>query len=290
MIIDVSSTDVVTVYRAIVGVVTPRPIAWVTTVDGQGCVNLAPFSFFNAFGANPPVVVFSPTLRRDGTKKDTLLNLEAVGEFVVNSAVEALAEKMNATSKELPPGQSEADFAGLELRPSSKVRPPRVAQAPVHLECRVRQIIPIGDGPIAANLVIGEVLLMHVADSVLDPSGSVDPKKLRTIARLGSDYYCRSTDLFEMVRPYSQSSKCRTGEQRRCRCVAGSFCCPWQCVGWLGRTVRPITRLKKSGPFHPRESRLPTAIEGRFRLASTHWARRLMLCGMRSRQSKTCWP
>ena len=97
MIIDVSSTDVVAVYRAIVGVVTPRPIAWVTTVDGQGRVNLAPFSFFNAFGANPPVVVFSPTLRRDGTKKDTLLNLEAVGEFVVNSAVEALAEKMNAT-------------------------------------------------------------------------------------------------------------------------------------------------------------------------------------------------
>ena len=108
---------------------------------------------------------------------------------------------MNATSKELPRGQSEADFAGLELRPSSKVRPPRVALAPVHLECRVRQIIPIGDGPIAANLVIGEVLLIHVADSVLDPSGSVDPKKLRTIARLGSDYYCRSTDLFEMVRP-----------------------------------------------------------------------------------------
>ena len=201
MIIDVSSTDVVTVYRAIVGVVTPRPIAWVTTVDDQGRVNLAPFSFFNAFGANPPVVVFSPTLRRDGTKKDTLLNLEAVGEFVVNSAVEALAEKMNATSKELPRGQSEADFAGLELRPSSKVRPPRVALAPVHLECRVRQIIPIGDGPIAANLVIGEVLLIHVADSVLDPGGSVDPKKLRTIARLGSDYYCRSTDLFEMLRP-----------------------------------------------------------------------------------------
>jgi flavin reductase (DIM6/NTAB) family NADH-FMN oxidoreductase RutF len=201
MIIDVSSADVVTVYRAIVGVVTPRPIAWVTTVDGQGRVNLAPFSFFNAFGANPPVVVFSPTLRRDGTKKDTLKNLEAVGEFVVNAAVEALAEKMNATSKELPPGQSEADFAGLALEPSAKVRPPRVAESPVHLECRVRQIMPIGDGPVAANLVIGEVLLIHVADSVLDPSGAVDPRKLRTIARLGGDYYCRSTELFEMVRP-----------------------------------------------------------------------------------------
>jgi flavin reductase (DIM6/NTAB) family NADH-FMN oxidoreductase RutF len=116
MIIDVSSADVVTVYRAVVGVVTPRPIAWVTTtVDGQGRVNLAPFSFFNAFGANPPVIVFSPTLRRDGTRKDTLKNLDGVGEFVVNAAVESLAEKMNATSKELPPGQSEAGFAGLTL-------------------------------------------------------------------------------------------------------------------------------------------------------------------------------
>ena len=201
MIIDVSTADVVAVYRAMVGVVTPRPIAWVTTVDGLGRVNLAPFSFFNAFGANPPVVVFSPVLRRDGSKKDTLLNLEAVGEFVLNAAVEALAEKINATSRELPPGQSEADYAGLTLQPSAKVRPPRVAESPVHLECRVRQIMSIGDGPLAANLVIGEVLLIHIADSVLDDRGAVDPRKLRTIARLGGDYYCRSTDLFEMERP-----------------------------------------------------------------------------------------
>jgi flavin reductase (DIM6/NTAB) family NADH-FMN oxidoreductase RutF len=201
MIIDVSKADVVAVYRALIGVVSPRPIAWVTTVDSDGRVNLAPFSFFNAFGANPPVVVFSPTLRRDGSKKDTLRNLDAVGEFVVNAAVEELAEKVNATSKELPPGQSEAEHAGLTLEPSTKVRPPRVALSPVHLECRVRQILPIGDGPIAANLVIGEVLLIHIADSVLDGRGAVDPHKLRTIARLGGDYYCRSTDLFEMERP-----------------------------------------------------------------------------------------
>jgi flavin reductase (DIM6/NTAB) family NADH-FMN oxidoreductase RutF len=201
MIIDVGSADVVAVYRALVGIVTPRPIAWVTTVDGEGRVNLAPFSFFNAFGANPPVVVFSPVLRRDGSKKDTLQNLSAVNEFVLNAAVEELAEKVNATARELPPGQSEAEYAGLTLEPSIKVRPPRVAESPVHLECRVRQILPIGDGPLAANLVIGEVLLIHVADSVLDVRGAVDPRKLRTIARLGGDYYCRSTDLFEMARP-----------------------------------------------------------------------------------------
>jgi flavin reductase (DIM6/NTAB) family NADH-FMN oxidoreductase RutF len=201
MIIDVSAADVLKVYQALVGVVAPRPIAWVTTIDGQGRANLAPFSFFNAFGANPPVVVFSPTLRRDGSKKDTLLNLEVVPEFVLNAAVEDLAEKMNATAKELPPGQSEAEYAGLTLQPSTKVRPPRVAESPVHLECRVRQLMSIGDGPIAANLVIGEVLLIHIEDSVLDPTGRVDPRKLRTIARLGGSHYCRSTDLFEMERP-----------------------------------------------------------------------------------------
>jgi flavin reductase (DIM6/NTAB) family NADH-FMN oxidoreductase RutF len=201
MIIDVSAADVTKVYQALVGVVNPRPIAWVTTIDGQGRVNLAPFSFFNAFGANPPVVVFSPTLRRDGSKKDTLLNLEVIPEFVLNAAVEELAQKMNATAKELPPGQSEAESAGLTMQPSRMVRPPRVAESPVHLECRVRQLMSIGDGPIAANLVIGEVLLIHIDDAVLDPAGRVDPRKLRTIARLGGTYYCRSTDLFEMERP-----------------------------------------------------------------------------------------
>jgi flavin reductase (DIM6/NTAB) family NADH-FMN oxidoreductase RutF len=201
MIIDVSSSDVITVYQAMVGAVAPRPIAWVTSIDEQGRVNLAPFSFFNTFGANPPIVVFSPVVRRDGTKKDTLKNLEIVDEFVVNVAVEDLVTKVNATSRELPYGESEADDAGLTLVPSAKVRPPRVAESPVHLECRVRQFISIGDGPIAANLVIGEVLLIHIDDSVLGPAGQIDPRKLRAVARLGGNYFCRSTDLFELERP-----------------------------------------------------------------------------------------
>src|SRR5437588_11222992 len=112
MQIDVAATPVVDVYHTLVGVVTPRPIAWVTTVDRAGRVNLAPFSFFNAFGANPPVVVFSPTLRRDGSKKDTLLNVEATGEFVINAAVSSLAEQVNQSSKELPPGESEVELTG----------------------------------------------------------------------------------------------------------------------------------------------------------------------------------
>lgn len=201
MTIDVARAGVVEVYQALVGVVVPRPIAWVTTVNTQGQPNLAPFSFFNAFGANPPIVVFSPTLRRDGTKKDTLRNVEATGEFVVNAAVEALAREVNLSSKEIPADESEIDLTGMETRPAVKVRPPRLAAAPVHLECRVRQIVPIGEGAIAANLVIGEVLMMHIDDALLDPRGQVDPRKLRAIARLGGSYYCRSTDLFEMERP-----------------------------------------------------------------------------------------
>jgi flavin reductase (DIM6/NTAB) family NADH-FMN oxidoreductase RutF len=199
--IDVARAAVLDVYHLLVGVVTPRPIAWVTSIDAQGRVNLAPFSFYNAFGANPPVVVFSPTLRRDGSPKDTLRNVQATGEFVLNAAVESLAEPMNLSSKELPFGQSEAELAGLSLLPSVKVKPPRVAGTPVHLECKLLQVVAVGQGPIAANLVIGEVLMMHVDDAVLDENGRVDPRKLRTIARLGGDYYCRTNDLFEMKRP-----------------------------------------------------------------------------------------
>jgi flavin reductase (DIM6/NTAB) family NADH-FMN oxidoreductase RutF len=201
VIIDVADADVLRVYRALTDLVVPRPIAWVTTVDRTGIVNLAPFSFFNAFGANPPIVVFSPTLRRDGGKKDTLLNLEQVGEFVINIAVESNADAVNESSRVFPYGESEAVALGLELAPALKVRPPRVAASPAHLECRVLEIRSFGNGPIAPNLVIGEVVLIHLADDILDASGAVDPRRLKAIARLGADYYCRSTDLFTMQRP-----------------------------------------------------------------------------------------
>ncbi len=201
MDIDAAAADPVKIYQALVDLVIPRPIAWVTTIDAAGRVNLAPFSFFNTFGANPPIVVFSPTLRRNGTKKDTLLNLEAVPEFVVNASVHALASAVNLTSTELPLGESEADLAGLELKPSTRVRPPFVALAPARLECRVRMILPMGTGPIAPNLVIGEVVWISVDDRLLTGAGRVDPQKLDPIARLGSDFYCRAGDIFELKRP-----------------------------------------------------------------------------------------
>ncbi len=201
MLVDTSAADALTVYRTLIGVVTPRPVAWVTTADPAGRVNLAPFSFFNAFGGTPPVVVFAPNRKRDGSKKDTLANVEATGEFVVNAAVADLAAQVNLSSKELPPGESEVELTGLSLVPSLKVKPPRLKESPVQMECVLRQVLVIGEGASSANLVIGEVALIHVADEVLDGRGRVDPRKLRTIGRLGGDYYCRTDDVFEMRRP-----------------------------------------------------------------------------------------
>jgi flavin reductase (DIM6/NTAB) family NADH-FMN oxidoreductase RutF len=201
MRIDVSNTDVVAVYQMLVGLVTPRPIAWVTTISEQGIVNLAPFSFFNAFGANPPVVVFSPTLKRDGGKKDTLINIEANGEFVINGSSEKHADLINMSSKMLMPDESEVDLVGLTTLKSDRVKPPRLAEAPFALECKVLQVIPVGHGAISANLIIGEVVTMHIDDDVLDPKGLPDPRKLKAIARLGGEFWCRTQDLFQLERP-----------------------------------------------------------------------------------------
>ncbi len=197
MQLDISTTNVQVIYQALVGVVTPRPIAWVTTVSPAGVVNLAPFSFFNVFGVSPPVVVFSPGLKPDGSKKDTLKNVETTGEFVVNAAVAELAEQVNLSSRELPHDESEVTLTGLHTTPSLTVKPPRIAESPVHLECKVRQVLPIG----AANLIIGDVLLIDIRDDVLDVTGRPDPRKLRTIARLGGDFWCHTSDLFEQKRP-----------------------------------------------------------------------------------------
>jgi flavin reductase (DIM6/NTAB) family NADH-FMN oxidoreductase RutF len=201
MEIEVAGSPPVDIYRLLISCVTPRPIAWVTSIDLEGRVNLAPFSFFNAFGAEPPVVVFGPNRKRDGSKKDTLANIEATGEFVINGAVASLAEQMNLSSKELPHGESEVELTGLSLAPSKKVKTPRLAESPLHMECVLRQVISIGDKQLSANLVIGEIVLFHIDDSLLDADGRIDPHKAKTIARLGGNYYCHTSDLFEMKRP-----------------------------------------------------------------------------------------
>ncbi len=201
MEIEVAGAPPVDIYRLLISCVTPRPIAWVTSIDLEGRVNLAPFSFFNAFGAEPPVVVFGPNRKRDGSKKDTLANVEATREFVINGAVASLAEQMNLSSKELPHGESEIELTGLSLAPSKKVKVPRLAESPLNMECVLRQVVSIGDRQLSANLVIGEIVHFHVDDSLLDADGRVDPRKAQTIARLGGNYYCHTSDLFEMKRP-----------------------------------------------------------------------------------------
>jgi flavin reductase (DIM6/NTAB) family NADH-FMN oxidoreductase RutF len=201
MEVEVAQAQPLDIYRLLISSVTPRPIAWVTSVDREGRVNLATFSFFNAFGADPPVVVFGPNRKKDGSKKDTLANIEATGEFVINAAVAKLAEQMNLSSKELPHGESEIELTGLSVVPSRKVKPPRLADSPLHMECVLRQVLSIGDRQLSANLVIGEVVQFHVDDSLLDEQGRIDPRKIQTIARLGGNYYCHTSDLFEMKRP-----------------------------------------------------------------------------------------
>lgn len=188
-------------YRVMIGLITPRPIAWVSTISPAGVTNLAPFSFFNGVAASPPTLVFSPVNRRDGSKKDTVVNIEASGEFVVNVVSYAARELMNATSEDLPYEESEFERCGVTPLPSERVRPPRVAESPVQLECALHQIVRVGEGPLAANLIIGRILLMHLADGLIDDKGRIDPRALDTIGRMGGSGYTRTTDLFSMPRP-----------------------------------------------------------------------------------------
>jgi len=201
MEIDVDDAAVTDIYHLLVGLVTPRPIAWVTTVSDTGVVNLAPFSFFNVFGANPPVLVFSPTLNRKTGKKDTLRNVEAKGEFVVHAATAAQAEQINQSSAALPPDESEVDKLELSTVASTRIAVPRLSDAPFAFECRTRQIIAVGDGPISGNLIIGDIVYMHVSDEVLDSDGIPDPVKLDAIGRLGGPHWCHVRDIFDLERP-----------------------------------------------------------------------------------------
>ena len=201
MQIEIEKIPVQEAYQWMVSLVAPRPIAWVTTLSATGVVNLAPFSFFNVFGANPPVVVFSPTLKRDATKKDTLINIEHHPEFVIHASTQRDIDAINASSASLPPEFSEVERVGKKIIPSSIVKVPRLADAPFALECKLRQIIPLGNGPISGNLILGDVVMIHIDPSILDPHGKVDPQRLRSVARLGGENWCHSTDLFQMERP-----------------------------------------------------------------------------------------
>jgi flavin reductase (DIM6/NTAB) family NADH-FMN oxidoreductase RutF len=196
------------VYKLLIGSVVPRPIGWISSINPEGQPNLAPFSFFNAVAANPPHVLFSPLIRgTDQRPKDTLRNVRSTGEFVVNIVTEGLAGAMNITATELSPNINEFELAGLTAAPSALVRPPRVAESPVHFECVVTQIIELGDRPGSGSIVIGQVVHFHVSENVLFDGDKIDIKKLRPIGRLAGSAYCRVTDMFDLTRPPSQINR-----------------------------------------------------------------------------------
>jgi flavin reductase (DIM6/NTAB) family NADH-FMN oxidoreductase RutF len=187
------------VYKLLIGCVVPRPIAWVSTVSADGVPNLAPFSFFMGVCNEPPTIAFSSS-RREGNKKDTVANAEHTGDFVVNVVDDPLAERMNLTSGEYPPEVDEFVLTGLTAAPGVKVRAPRLAEAPISLECRVDRIISVGRGP--NSLVLGEIVCFHVRDGLYDPAtGRIDMHELRPVGRLAGNLYSHIHDIFEMKRP-----------------------------------------------------------------------------------------
>ena len=188
-------------YPWLINAINPRPIAWVATISADGRTNLAPFSFFQGVCANPPTLLFTGANDRTGKKKDSVVNVEQVPEFVVNVVPYALRDVMNQTSAPLPHGESEFEKFGIASVPSEKVKPPRVAQTPVAFECRLDRIVELGDGPSGSHVVFGRIVQAHVADSVLGADGQIDPHKLDAIGRMGGDFYTRTSELFTITRP-----------------------------------------------------------------------------------------
>lgn len=192
-------------YKLMIGSIVPRPIAWVSSIDSKGNYNLAPFSFFTAVCPEPPLVVFCPNIRSlNKQPKDTLRNIETIPEFVINIVTQNTVEAMNITSTELPPDVDEFSLAGLTPVPSKIVKPPRVAESPIQFECKLHQIVKIGEQAGQGSLVIGEIVYFHIYDSVYVASHKIDPTKVHAVARMGGNLYARTTDLFELVRPPAQ--------------------------------------------------------------------------------------
>jgi flavin reductase (DIM6/NTAB) family NADH-FMN oxidoreductase RutF len=200
--LDPSERPWVEVYRRLIEVVLPRPIALVSTVDIEGRPNLAPFSFFTVVSANPPYLAFSPQLSgRTGQKKDTLHNVEETGELVIAVVTEALADQVNRCSAVLPWGQSEFAASGLTSLPATRVRPHLVAESPVNLECELVEVRTYGSEGGAGSLVVGRLLLAHLAPEICDENGAVVADRLRAVGRMGSDLWVRTRDTFPMPRP-----------------------------------------------------------------------------------------
>jgi len=182
-----------------IATIVPRPIAWTSTLNLDGSANLAPFSFFTGAGSDPPLCIISVSRHKTGVKKDTWRNIERSGEYVIHVVPERLAAEMNQTSKVFPYGVDEMVAAGLTKTPSEKVAPPRIAEAPVAMECRLHQIVEVGRADNSSAIIIGEIVLWHVSEDVLE-EGRIDMAKLDAIGRLAGTHYTRTRDRFSMQR------------------------------------------------------------------------------------------
>lgn len=184
--------------------IAPRPICFASTIDAEGNINLSPFSFFNMFSTNPPMCIFSPARRvRDNTAKHTLENVLVVKECVINIVDYSMVQQMSLASTEYGKGINEFEKAGFSMLKSHLVKPPRVAEAPVQLECTVKEVIALGDQHGAGNLILAEIKLIHIKEEILDSEGKIDQQKIDLVARLGGDWYCRVTpeSLFKVAKP-----------------------------------------------------------------------------------------
>lgn len=216
MIIQPEQCNYRDVYKLMIGVIVPRPIAFVSTCSPDGIRNLAPFSFFTGISAHPPAICFSPMVRgSDGARKDTLRNIEATREFVVNVVSEDIIEQVNLCSTEFPPEVDEFERSGLTPIPSDRVRPARVWESRVQMECRLLQIVTVSEQPLGGSLVIGEIVLFHVADDLIEDF-RIEPGRLRAVGRMGGPTYIRTTDRFDLVRP-------KTGEIKAQELTAGEL-------------------------------------------------------------------
>ena len=201
MTIDPGAIDARDVYKLLVSAIVPRPIAFVLSLSAGGVPNLAPFSFFTAISANPPVICFSPLVRgTDGSTKDTLRNIRETREFVVNIVSESFASQMNICSAEYPREVDEFLKSGLTPVASEVVKPPRVKESMVNMECSLLEIVEISAEPLGGSLVIGKIHRFHVRDEVADHF-KIDPERLHAIGRMGGPTYTRTTDRFDMERP-----------------------------------------------------------------------------------------
>ena len=205
--INVKSTKTSEVYRYLSNAVTPRPIAFVSTIDKKGNKNLSPFSFFNVFSVNPPILVFSPVRRvRNNTSKDTLDNIKEVNECVVSLVSEEIAQQVSLSSCDFEANVNEFEKAGFTEIESELIRPSRIKESPINFECKVIDVIELGEEGGAGSLVLCEVLKIHIDEKVIDEKDELDPLKLNLVSRYGKNWYGKTTkeSLYEIVKPLSK--------------------------------------------------------------------------------------